>query len=102
MRNVTQTYQVNYAGLGGTRTTNYTYLNTSGYTSRYIFNRLTGASVTDGTTPQTLTTVTYDGYTLSGSASPRGVGHRLRQHHLPRESPPASRTLPGSRASHST
>jgi RHS repeat-associated protein len=50
------------------QTYNYTYLNSSAYTSLYIYNRLTQASVTVGTTTTILATNTYD--VFSGSCTP--------------------------------
>ena len=49
----------------------YTYLTSSAYTSRYIFNRLYTATVTtNGSTFTTLASATYDGSSLTGSATP--------------------------------
>jgi RHS repeat-associated protein len=50
------------------RTYNYTYLSTSNYTSRYIFNRMTGSSVSGGGQIATLSTILYD----SGTTDPSG------------------------------
>jgi YD repeat-containing protein len=61
--NVTQVNQYNFGSshTNPARTYNYTYLNSSSYTSRYIFNRLTQATVTDNaTTTLTLVTNGYD------------------------------------------
>ncbi len=70
--NVTQVNNYNYPGFSpAVRTYNYIYLDDSNYTSRYIFNRLNTATVTDGTNNLTLANVAYDGcclYTPSGSA----------------------------------
>ncbi|HTS46968.1 MAG TPA: RHS repeat-associated core domain-containing protein [Bryobacteraceae bacterium] len=66
--NVTQMQLYNYGppgtGQGGSlaRTYTNTYLtNNSNYTSRYIFNRLSTSTVTDGTHTTTLASNTYDG-----------------------------------------
>jgi hypothetical protein len=59
--NVLQVNNYNYGNLTTpARTTTYTYLNSSAYTSLYIFNRLATASVTNGTSTVTLATNTYD------------------------------------------
>ncbi|MGD1097715.1 MAG: hypothetical protein ABSB35_37725 [Bryobacteraceae bacterium] len=59
--NVTQVQNFNFGNLSTpARTYTYTYLNSSAYLSKYIYNRLTGASVTNGTTNITLATNTYD------------------------------------------
>ena len=47
------------------RTYNYTYLGGSSYTSRYIFNRLASAAVTQGAQTPTLATTYYDGSALT-------------------------------------
>jgi YD repeat-containing protein len=59
--NVTQVQNYNYGNLTTpARTYNYTYADASGYTSKYIYNLLTLATVTDGTSTPTLATNTYD------------------------------------------
>src|SRR5262249_39934620 len=57
--NVTQSVQYDWATLS-VRTYNYTYLNSSPYTSRYIYNRLSSATVSDGSATVTLATNSYD------------------------------------------
>lgn len=47
------------------RTYNYSYLTSTSYTSRYLYNRLSSAGVTDGTSTITLATLTYDQGTLT-------------------------------------
>lgn len=59
--NVLQVVKYNYPDLSpASLTYTYAYLNSSAYTSRYIFNRLTSATVTDGTNNATLATIAYD------------------------------------------
>src|SRR5262249_25577463 len=59
--NVTQVKNYAYGNLSTpARTTNYSYLGGSSYTSRYILNRLTSAVLTDGTMSVTLVTNSYD------------------------------------------
>ncbi len=69
--NVTQVKKFNFGNLTTpARTYNYSYLNSSNYTSRYIYNRLVSATVTDGTNTVTLASNTYDVSafsTMSGS-----------------------------------
>jgi hypothetical protein len=63
--NVTQLQAYNFgAGAPGSvaRTYNNTFLSTSPYTSRYIYNRLKTSTVTDGTNSTTLVSNTYDDY----------------------------------------
>jgi len=58
--NVTQVQQFNYGNLTTpARTNNYSYSNDSNLVARYIRNRLTTASVTDGTNSPTLVTNLY-------------------------------------------
>jgi hypothetical protein len=66
--NVTQVNGYDFGNLSTpARTTNYTYLNTSAYTSRYILNRLTSAVLNNAVA---LASVSYDGHnpptTVSG------------------------------------
>ena len=69
--NVTQVNQYNYGNLSTPyRTTNYAYLNSSGYLSRYIYNRITSATETDGTNSVTLGSNSYD---QTGLASVSGA-----------------------------
>jgi len=64
--NVTQVNNYAYGNLSTpARTSNYGYLNSSPYTSRYILNRITGATVTDGTNTVSLASVSYDGNSLT-------------------------------------
>ena len=59
--NVTQVQKYQFGNLTTpSRTYNYQYLNTSNYTSRYIYNRLTNASVTDGTNNASIAQNVYD------------------------------------------
>ena len=68
--NVTQVKKYQFGSLTTpARTYNYSYLNSSGYTSLYIFNRLTTATVTDGTTTVYLASNGYDS-NYRGVASP--------------------------------
>jgi YD repeat-containing protein len=67
--NVTQVAKYNFGNLSTAyRTYNYTYLNSSAYTSRYIYNRLTSATVTDGTNTSTLQSIIYDGGSLAAAS----------------------------------
>ena len=59
--NVSQSAVYDY-GLTLARTYNYTYLTDANYTSRYIRNRLTQATMTVGVATTQLVTNTYDGY----------------------------------------
>jgi RHS repeat-associated protein len=66
--NLTQLQQYNFgAGAPGSlaRTYNNTFLSTSGYTSRYIYNRLKTSTVTDGTNSTTLVSNTYDDFAVT-------------------------------------
>jgi hypothetical protein len=64
--NVTQSKLYDYGNLTTPiRTFNGTYLATSQYTSRHIWNRLLTSAVTDGTNNVTLVTNTYDGGSLT-------------------------------------
>ena len=69
--NVTQMQLYNYGTPGSNtpgplaRTYTNTYLNSSNYTSRYIFNRMATSTVTDGTHTTTLASNTYDGTTYA-------------------------------------
>ena len=66
--NVTQRMEFGYSTTWSVplvRTYNYTYLNNSNYTSRYIFNRLLTSTVTDGVNTATLSTNTYDNTLIS-------------------------------------
>jgi RHS repeat-associated protein len=59
--NVTQVAQYDFGNLSTPlRTYNYTYLNSNAYTSLNMYNRLTQATVTTGSTNTTLATLTYD------------------------------------------
>lgn len=70
--NVTQVQNYDYGNLSTpVRTYNYTYLNCSPYPANYIYNRLTGASVTDGTSNVTLATNVYS---CGGSYQPGNLG----------------------------
>lgn len=70
--NVTQVFQFDFSSLTTpARVYTYTYLNNSNYTSRYIFNRVTQATLIDQTQQvQTLVTNTYD---LTFSTAPSGI-----------------------------
>jgi hypothetical protein len=60
--NVTQTKIYNYGNLATpARTYTNTYLTGANYTSRYIFNRLSSSSVTDGSVTTTLASNLFDG-----------------------------------------
>ena len=66
--NVTQVQKYNYGNLSTpARTYTYTYLNSSAYLAKYIFNRLVQASVTDGTNNETLASNVYDLYGQYGN-----------------------------------
>ncbi len=73
--NVTQVNNYDWGSLSSpARTYNYTYLSSSPYTSRYIFNRLQSATVTPaGGSPLNLDYIVYDGATLHtpGGSAPR-------------------------------
>jgi RHS repeat-associated protein len=59
--NVTQVQKFQFGSLSTpARTYNYSYLNSSSYTSQYIYNRLSTATVTDGTTTTYLASNGYD------------------------------------------
>ena len=57
------------------RTYTNTYLNSSNYTSRYIFNRLQGSSVTDGTNSLSLVSNSFDQSTLTDLTNPAPRQH---------------------------
>jgi len=64
--NLTQMQVFNFGNLSTpARTYTNNYLNSSNYTSRYIFNRLTSSTVTDGTNSATLVSNSYDGTSLT-------------------------------------
>ena len=80
-----QVNNYNYPGCSpSVRTYNYSYLNEGSYTSRYIFNRLTSATVTDGTNnltwPQGLRWLGADRL-----RHPARMGQQLRQRHDARQ-----------------
>ena len=67
--NVTQVNNYNWGSLSdAARTYNYSYLSSGSYPSLYIFNRLTSATVTHGSTNLTLASIYYDQFSL-GSVS---------------------------------
>jgi YD repeat-containing protein len=73
--NVTSLKNCDYSATcsGAYRQYAYSYLSSSTYTSRYIFNRLSSATVTtNGSTFTTLATIGYDGFSLGGSGTPLG------------------------------
>jgi hypothetical protein len=72
--NLTQSQAYDYGSSSPTRTYNFYYLTGSNYTSRYIFNRLTSATVTpSGGSAVTLVTNSYDDNPTAYSARRRRI-----------------------------
>ena len=69
--NVTQVQNNDWGGSSAARTYNYSYLSSGSYPGLYIFNRLTSATVTYGSTNLTLASISYDQYTLASASGAR-------------------------------